>query len=59
MGDKMKDLKYILIVLVIIYCVYWVFKTVSYTVFYESMVEDTVCEMLKIEHMKAKYKCDE
>ena len=55
----MKDLKYILIVLVIIYCVYWVFKTVSYTVFYESMVEDTVCEMLKIEHMKAKYKCDE
>lgn len=55
----MKDWKYTLIILIIIYCVYWVFKTVSYTVFYESMVEDTVCEMLKTEHIKMKYKCDE
>jgi len=55
----MKDLKYVLIILVIIYCFYWVFKTVSYTVFYESMVEDTVCEMLKDERIKTKYICDE
>lgn len=32
--------------IVIIYSMYWVFKTVSYEIFYESMVQETVIEMM-------------
>lgn len=36
----------------IIYGCYWIAKTVSYTLFYESMVQDTVREMVKKESLK-------
>ncbi len=38
----------------IIYFSYWVVKTISYSVFYESMVEDTVREMVKPEYLRGK-----
>ena len=31
---------------------YWVSKTVSYSLFYESMVEETVVDMVKPEYLK-------
>ena len=37
---------------VVIYGMYWVFKTVSYSIFYESMVEQTIIEMVKPEYLK-------
>ena len=36
----------------LIYGVYWVAKTVSYTLFYESMVQSTVRDMVKKESLK-------
>ena len=36
----------------LIYGVYWVFKTVSYSIFYEAMVEQTIIEMIKPEYLK-------
>ena len=35
----------------VIYGMYWVAKTLSYTIFYEDMVGDTVREMVKPEHL--------
>ena len=35
-----------------IYGSYWIAKTVSYSFFYESMVEQTVREMVKPEYLK-------
>ena len=35
-----------------IYGVYWIAKTVSYTLFYESMVQATVRDMVKKESLK-------
>lgn len=35
----------------VIYGMYWVAKTVSYAIFYENMVEDTVREMVKPEYL--------
>lgn len=34
------------------YAGYWLAKTVSYSVFYEDMVQDTVREMVKTESLK-------
>ena len=36
----------------ILYGTYWIAKTVSYEIFYEDMVEDTVREMVKPEYLK-------
>ena len=33
------------------YGCYWALKTVSYTIFYEDMVRETVREMVKPEHL--------
>jgi len=35
-----------------VYGSYWVAKTVSYTIFYEDMVKDTVRQMVKDECLK-------
>jgi len=42
----------ILIVLFLIWGIYWVFKTVSYELFYESMVENTIRELVKTGSLK-------
>ena len=39
--------------LLLIYGTYWIAKTVSYSIFYESMVEDTIIEMVKQESLKS------
>lgn len=48
---KMKDwigiIAGILFVIAITYCLYWVAKTVSYSLFYEDMVMQTVTDMVK------------
>ena len=36
----------------VIYGCYWVAKTVSYTIFYEGMVQSTVRDMVKQEALK-------
>lgn len=36
----------------VLYGSYWLAKTVSYTIFYESMVEQTVREMVKAASLK-------
>ncbi len=36
----------------VIFGMYWVFKTVSYTLFYDAMVQETVREMVKSEYLK-------
>lgn len=41
----------VLIAAGLIYGVYWVAKTVSYEIFYEDMVQDTVREMVKPEYL--------
>ena len=41
----------ILLVCGLMYGSYWIAKTVSYTIFYESMVEQTVREMVKPEYL--------
>lgn len=41
-----------LFVVAVIYSMYWVFKTVSYEIFYESMVQKTVQEIVKTECLK-------
>ena len=41
-----------LLICAMIYGLYWVTKTVSYEVFYEDMVQETVREMVKPEHLK-------
>lgn len=38
------------------YGVYWVFKTISYELFYEDMVEQTVREMVKPEYLQEAYR---
>lgn len=42
----------IALVLSIIYGCYWVAKTVSYSFFYEDMVQHTIVEMVKPEYLK-------
>jgi hypothetical protein len=37
----------------VIYGFYWIAKTVSYTIFYEDMVQDTVKEMVKPEYLNS------
>ena len=41
----------ILIFFGVIYSMYWVVKTISYTIFYQDMVEETVREMVKPEYL--------
>ncbi len=41
----------ILITVSIIYLVYWIGKTVSYTIFYEDMVQDTIREMVDKQYL--------
>ena len=36
----------------LIYGMYWAFKTLSYVFFYESMVQQTVEEMVRPEYLK-------
>ena len=35
-----------------LYGAYWIAKTVSYNVFYEDMVQQTITEMVKPEYLK-------
>jgi len=35
-----------------VYGMYWVFKTVSYVLFYEEMVKATITTMIKPEYLK-------
>ena len=42
----------ILLVIMVIYGGYWVVKKVSYSLFYESMVQETVRDMVKKEALK-------
>jgi len=57
-GDKMtlKGFIALLAIIVIsilaIYGFYWIAKTLSYTIFYEDMVRETVREMVKPEYLK-------
>jgi len=39
-------------VIFILYGCYWVTKTISYSIFYEDMVKQTVVEMVKPESLK-------
>jgi hypothetical protein len=39
-------------VCLITYGMYWLFKTISYEIFYESMVQETIREMVKPEYLK-------
>ena len=41
----------VLLFCAVIYGVYWVAKSVSYEIFYEDMVQDTVCEMVTAEYL--------
>lgn len=41
----------IILAISVVYGCYWIGKTVSYTIFYESMVEQTVREMVKPEFL--------
>ena len=34
------------------YGMYWLYKTVSYSFFYENMVQQTITEMVKPEYLK-------
>jgi len=47
MKDIIIGIAIIIVILFSIYCSYWFFKTISYTLFYESMVEDTIRDMIK------------
>lgn len=53
--NRMKLLQTFLIiaaVLFFLYGCYWVAKAVSYTIFYEDMVKQTITEMVKQEALK-------
>lgn len=56
MEKNMKMIALIFAVIVLIggtiYGSYWIAKTVSYSFFYESMVEQTVREMVKPEYLR-------
>ena len=47
----------LIIAVIIIFCFfiygcYWIVKTVSYKIFYEDMVKDTIVEMIKPEYLR-------
>lgn len=42
----------ILLAISVVYGCYWVAKSMSYAIFYESMVEQTVREMVKPEYLR-------
>lgn len=42
----------LILALSILYGMYWLAKTVSYQVFYEDMVQETVQEMVKEEYLR-------
>lgn len=46
----------IIAVVFFIYSCYWVAKTVSYSIFYEDMVQQTITEMVKPESLREKIK---
>jgi hypothetical protein len=48
----MRNILYIAAWIMLMYACYWVFKTCSYTIFYEGMVEDTVREMVLEESLQ-------
>lgn len=52
MNSSMQRFVITLTALAVIYGMYWIFKTVSYELFYESMVKDTIREMVKPEYLK-------
>jgi hypothetical protein len=52
MKDILLFISGFLLVVVVIYSMYWIFKTVSYEVFYESMVQKTVQEIVKTDCLK-------
>jgi len=51
MTNVVKWILAILIICVSIYGIYWLAKTGSYFFFYESMVQDTIREMVKPEYL--------
>ncbi len=42
----------ILLAISVVYGCYWIAKSVSYAVFYEGMVEQTIREMVKPEYLR-------
>lgn len=48
-SDMLSTIVGIVLFCAVLYGFYWVFKTVSYEIFYESMVEETVRELVKEE----------
>ena len=47
MNSTLKSCISVAVSLGILYGIYWVFKSVSYFLFYDSMVRDTITEMVK------------
>jgi len=39
-----------------LYGMYWVFKTISYSIFYEDMVKNTIVEMVKKDSLSEELK---
>jgi hypothetical protein len=42
----------IIVTILVLYCFYWVAKTVSYKIFYQDMVRATITEMVRPESLK-------
>jgi len=51
MKDVFKVLGVLFVICFFIYGGYWVTKHVSYAIFYEDMVQDTIKEMVKPEYL--------
>jgi len=51
MNNVMASIMAIIISCLIAYCMYWVFKTLSYAFFYQDMVIETIKEIVKPEYL--------
>ena len=51
MNEGIRFIFGVVIILTVIYGVYWITKTVSYTIFYEDMVKSTIRDMVKPEYL--------
>ena len=54
-GEFIAGIIAIVISCLAIFGIYWVAKTVSYQIFYEDMVKQTISQMVKPEYIKTKY----
>jgi len=46
----------IIVSCIALYGMYWVFKTISYSIFYEDMVKNTIVEMVKKDSLSEELK---